>query len=107
MDSLWKVLYSDVVIKGLLVTVIGGAILASLSESLVVWRTSLLVVNARRKLASANPRRIVSGVHTLLEIARKQPTRRQEMVDIVTEMFRERFPRHHSKRGQSEERPTP
>lgn len=87
MDELWKSVYKDLLINGILVAVIGGAIKAYLSESLVVLRTSFLVASAIRKLSSTKLPRVMRAVHTLIEIAGTQPTRRQEMVDLLAENF--------------------
>jgi hypothetical protein len=82
----------DFVIKGIVLGVLGGALLAFLNENLGVLRNALLIASAKRKLASPSPARVARGVHILLEIARARPTRRQEMVDvIVEEFFRRRF----------------
>lgn len=89
MNSFWDPIYKDLLIDGVLVAAVGGAINTYLNESLVVLRTSFLVASATRKLESRNPKRIARGAHTLLEIARTQPTRRQEMVDLLAEkLFR-------------------
>jgi hypothetical protein len=94
MDPYLESVLKDFVIKGLIIGVIGGAILTYCNENLNVLRTSFLIASARRKLKSGNPQNIKRGVQILLEIAIVKPFRRQEMVDfIVSDCLRRYFGR--------------
>jgi hypothetical protein len=83
MDPYLESVLKDFVVKGLIIGVMGGAILTYCTENLNVLRTSFLIASARRKLKSGNPRSIKRGIQTLLEIAIAKPFRRQEMVDLI------------------------
>jgi hypothetical protein len=94
MDNLWETVVKEFAIKGLIIGVVGGALLTYLNENLSVLRTSLLIASARRKLATRKPGKVMRAIHTLVEIAQTRPTRRQEMVDIIVEdCFRRIFGR--------------
>jgi hypothetical protein len=90
--KLWDALIQDFFIKGLLITVIGGAVTAYLNENLKVFRTSFLIASAKRKIRTGKPEKIKRGVNMLVEIAIDRPYRRQEMLDIIVlECFRKNF----------------
>ena len=91
-QELYNAVVNEVVIKGVIVTAIGGAIIAFLNENLNVLRTAFLIGSAKRKIRKGKPRAIKRGVSMLVEIAVKKPYRKQEMLDIVTqEVFRRKF----------------
>lgn len=89
---------TDFVIKGLLITGLGGFILTVFNENLNVIRTKYLIVSATRKLRTAQPSKIKKGVQILIEIAIAKPFRRQEMIDIIVmDVFRRYFNRNSDK----------
>jgi hypothetical protein len=109
MWSIWQAIsqnavFQELIVKGLIVGVLGTALLAFLRENLGVLRTSFLIGSARRKLVRGRPREVRRAVQMLLEIARARPTRRQEMVDVIVSDF---FRRHFGQNPNSPAGPTP
>lgn len=97
MNTYLESIFSDIVIKGLIIGILGGAILTFFNENLNVLRTSLLISSAQRKLKTNNPKKIRRGAQMLLEIAISKPFRRQEMVDIIVrDCFRRHFSCNHA-----------
>ena len=96
MAKIKQFLVNDLLIKGIIITVLGGAfgaaITAYLTENINVFRTSHLISSATEKINSEKPEKIKDGINTLVQIAIDVPYRKQEMVDIITkEYFRKQF----------------
>jgi hypothetical protein len=92
MKEILNSIYTEIIVKGLIVTVIGGSLLTYCNQNIDVLRTSYLVKNAEKKLITNDPDSIKSGVQNLLEIANEKPFRRQEMIDIIVkDLFRSHF----------------
>src|SRR5690349_4755644 len=85
MNQLWTAVYRDLIINGILLAVIGGAIRAYLSESLVVLRSSFLIRSATRKLKGMKPETMKRAALTLIKIAGQQPFGRQKWLKILTD----------------------
>jgi hypothetical protein len=93
----------EILVNVLILGVIGGTAVTVWRENVDVWRTTLQISRARKKLKTGDPKRIRHAVQTLLEIAVAKPFRRQEMIEIIVEDF---F-RYYFRRNGAPSDPTP